>query len=172
MSNDVELYVAILKDAKRDYRAAQARIQHAEQFLAKHIDGLGYDNEQLCAADYFQYPPRTVTYNGGYNWIADRSYMLLFSKSDSGWHFWIAPVEGAGPSKIILTKEAKRLLDAPAGLVLHCAERIEMDVVNFLEQITTLVSASYVSAPRGGNVPAKRVGVGNGSLPPGKEDLH
>ncbi|UQA57481.1 hypothetical protein [Polyangium aurulentum] len=140
----VELCLLMLKDAKRDYRSALAYIQRRERFLAKQIEGLGYDGERLYAPDSFRYPPRPVTYNGGLSRVVESSYTIFLSKDESGWHFWIAPTtEGTGPSEVGRSSEAKRLVDAPAGLVLYCAEGLERHVVTILEQVASLVTLSY-----------------------------
>ncbi|MDC0749957.1 hypothetical protein [Polyangium mundeleinium] len=169
--DDNELYVAVLKDAKRDYRAALKHIQSRETFLARHLEGLGYDSENLYAAETFSYPADEVKYNGGLNWIHSKEYMLFFAKDDTGWHFNVAPTarmpEGG---TLIMDERARRLLDSPAGMVLRCAARIDRDIVSILDQVASVVS-TWAPMRKAGKKPARRAGAKTGGPPP-KEDLH
>ncbi|UQA61442.1 hypothetical protein [Polyangium aurulentum] len=170
-AGDIKLFVAVLRNAKRDYRAALKRIQSRETFLARHLEGLGYEGERLYASDSFEYPPRAVIYNGGLSRIVESHYMLSFAKDDTGWHFWIAPTtEETGEGTLILSDRAKRLLDAPAGLVLRCAQRIEKDVTDILDQVASIVS-TCTPMRKAGKKSARRAGAKTGGPPP-KEDLH
>lgn len=141
---------AVLKKARRDYRMALARIKHAERFLADRVEGLMYEKAgKIYGPDSFVYPPRRATLNGDRQ-IATKYYTLYFGHDDTGWHFWIAPTLEDGEGPVLLNDRAKRLIDAPAGLVLSCAEGIESDAVVILEHLAALLKASYDHTPASG----------------------
>ena len=141
---NVKLYLSIMREVQRDYRLACKHIQSREQFLAKQVEALGYGSENLYAADTFRYPVDHVNYNGGLTRICPQEYMLFFAKGDAGWHFNVAPAVRAAEGRTqIMDDRARRLLDSPAGLVLHCAEGLDADIVNILDQVASVVSSSY-----------------------------
>ncbi|UQA57139.1 hypothetical protein [Polyangium aurulentum] len=148
-AENLDQYVLMLKVAKRRYRAALGRIRHVERFLAKQIEGLGYEGERLHVAEPFHYPPQDVAYNGGLSWISAQENMLFLAKDDTGWHFHVAPTSNTPEGgMLVMSDKAQRLLDATAGLVLLCAETIEADAVQILEHLTALVWSSTPAAQK------------------------
>jgi hypothetical protein len=172
IAEEIALYIAILKDAKRDYRSALKYIQRRERFLAKQVEPLGYGSEKLFVAEAFTYPLADVKYNGGLTWFCAKQYIVYFAKDDTGWHFHVAPTERAPEGgTLIMDERARRLIDCPAGMVMRCAATIDKDVRNILDLVASVVSASSFSAPKADKVPAKRKGLKNGAKSP-NENLH
>lgn len=117
--------------ARRDYESALTKIRQYEAFLAPHFEGLGYDQMEFRVSDDL------VTYKAGR--LEECPYWPFFTKDENGWHFKLAPwqpVDGA-PTKPV------RLLDAPAGLVLHCAEAIPFWAATVLEELSWVLEESY-----------------------------
>jgi hypothetical protein len=151
--HDVGESIAIINEARRDYENALAKIRQYEAFLAPYFVGLNYDEMK------FRVGEDPITYAAGS--LQPCEYWPYLAKGERGWHFMLAEVEPVdGVPTLIHFDKAKRLVDAPAGLVLHCAGLTALWAGTVLEDLAWLLDDSYISSRK------RRAAVAQGSAPP------
>lgn len=140
--NAVKNAIAVLRRARRRYSAAIARIRRMEKFLEKHVAGLGLELEHLYGEiEPFECPPEPVIV--GLTRHLPQKYVLFFARRDGEWHFYLAPtVSNPSGGTLTMSDEAIPLVRAPAGVVLYCVNRIEIQAIDILEHLAAIVAAS------------------------------
>ena len=133
---------AVLRRARRRYSAAITRIRRVEQFLEKHIAGLGYESRHLYGdIEPFKCPPEPVIV--GLSRHVPQSYILFFSKRAGEWHFYLAPTKSdPNGGTLTMSDEAISLVTAPAEVILCCVDGIERYSVEILEKLAVVVAVS------------------------------
>ncbi len=132
---------AALRRARRRYSAAVARIRRVEAFLAKHVDGLGYEARHLYGEmEPFECPPEPVIV--GLTRHLPQRYSLFFAKRAGEWHFLVAPMTSDPEGGTLAMSEAVPLVNAPAEVVLSRVDVIEHLAVDILEHLAVVVAVA------------------------------